>query len=290
MIIGLYFDFGSKVGRKTEQHAHNVTAIAILPRNVSTHLFGQQVVREKSATTSVSASYDEAKTVCKAKIARIIKECRRKNQKYSDTEFNLDYQYECIDELSAIENSRSPSPSRHSTQSPTLRAVLRDPACAQRVGDIFENPQFFVEETTAKNINQGDGSTCWFIAALSTVRNCKLGQDLIRRVCVDRDEEVGVYGFLFFRDGEWTSVIVDDKLFLRVAEYEGLGKIERNTWEDHRIRVEAVEDYRKMFQTNSRALVYGHSSHPDETWVPLLEKAFAKAHGDYQSITGGSFG
>ncbi len=101
---------------------------------------------------------------------------------------------------------------------------------------------------------------------------------------------MGIYGFLFFRDGEWISVIVDDKLYLRTADYEDLSDGQRNAWEDNRVRMDAVEQYRKLNQTNSIALVYAHSAHPDETWVPLLEKAFAKAHGDYEAITGGSIG
>ena len=241
-------------------------------------------------TTSVSTSYEEAKTACSAEIARIVRECQHKNLKYSDTNFNLNDQYESTRKLHAIARERSPSPPKFSNRSPSLTSLLRDPASVKRIDEIFDNPRFFVEETAAKNIHQGDGSTCWFVAALSTIRNCRPTQDLIQRICVNRDEEVGVYGFLFFRDGLWTHVIVDDKLYLRTAEYDILGKRERATWEDNRVHLDAVEDYRKCFQTNSRALVYAHSSHPDETWVPLLEKAYAKAHGDYISITSGVFG
>ena len=235
-------------------------------------------------------SYDEAKTACKVEVARIVKECRYKNQKFSDIHFDLDNQYDSTSDLYVLGKSRSPSPSRPPNRSPSSPPLLRQPASVKRVSEIFDNPQFFVEETSAKNIHQGDGSTCWFVAALSTLRNRKPRQDLIKKICVERDEEVGVYGFLFFRDGQWIYVIVDDKLYLRTAEFEALNKRDRHMWEDNRVRTSAVEDYRKCFQTNSRALVYAHSSHPDETWVPLLEKAFAKAHGDYLSITSGSIG
>jgi len=34
------------------------------------------------------------------------------------------------------------------------------------------------------------------------------------------DEEVGVYGFMFHRDGEWISVVVDNELYLRRPEFE----------------------------------------------------------------------
>jgi hypothetical protein len=43
-------------------------------------------------------------------------------------------------------------------------------------------------------------------------------------------------------------------------------------------------------QTGSRALYFAQCSDANETWLPLLEKAFAKAHGDYSAIDGGFVG
>jgi hypothetical protein len=45
-----------------------------------------------------------------------------------------------------------------------------------------------------------------------------------------------------------------------------------------------------VMQTGSRALYFAQCSDPNETWLPLLEKAFAKAHGDYSAIDGGFVG
>jgi hypothetical protein len=36
------------------------------------------------------ASYDEARASCEAKVAKIVKECRRTNQKYTDPHFNIE--------------------------------------------------------------------------------------------------------------------------------------------------------------------------------------------------------
>lgn len=128
------------------------------------------------------------------------------------------------------------------------------------------------------------------MAALCGLGNMK---GLIERVCIKHDEQCqmcGVYGFVFFRDGEWQTTIIDDKLYLRVPDYdEAVGQEERLVWDDVN-RKDSEEEYRKTHQTGSRALFFAQCSDENETWLPLLEKAFAKAHGDYASIDGGFTG
>lgn len=164
------------------------------------------------------------------------------------------------------------------------------PKSIKRVPDIFDNPQFFVEGASANDIRQGLEGDCWFLSALETICSLEPARHLVDRICVKYDQDVGVYGFLLYRDGEWNSVIIDDKLYLRAADYEDTDEQTRAIWENNRIRVNSQEEYRKEFQTNSRALLFAQSTDPNETWVPLLEKAFAKAHGDYGAIEGGSVG
>ena len=43
-------------------------------------------------------------------------------------------------------------------------------------------------------------------------------------------------------------------------------------------------------QTGSKALFFAQCREENETWLPLLEKAFAKAHGDFSAIEGGFTG
>lgn len=60
-------------------------------------------------------------------------------------------------------------------------------------------------------------------------------------------------------------------------------------WEDLN-GLDREEEYRKAHQTGSRSLYFAQCSDENETWLPLLEKAYAKAHGDYASIDGGFTG
>ena len=55
-------------------------------------------------------------------------------------------------------------------------------------------------------------------------------------------------------------------------------------------RHDAEEEYRKAYQAGSRALYFAQCSSENETWLPLLEKAYAKTHGDYNAIQGGFTG
>ena len=56
---------------------------------------------------------------------------------------------------------------------------------------------------------------------------------------------------------------------------------------DEIARADPEESYRKFYQSNSVSLYFAQCEDPEETWLPLLEKAYAKAHGDFASIEGG---
>lgn len=135
-----------------------------------------------------------------------MKECLRVNQKYRDPHFDIEFDLKWgqRDTLETL-----PIKGAKKTQF--------KPQSVKRVGDIFETPSFYIAGPTANDVRQGRDGDCWLMAALCTLGN-KAG--LIEKVCVARNETVGVYGFVFYRDFEWASTIIDDKLFLTKPDYD----------------------------------------------------------------------
>lgn len=104
----------------------------------------------------------------------------------------------------------------------------------------------------------------------------------MQKTCVVHDAECGVYGFAFHRDGEWISTVVDDNLYLKHWDFGD--KFSSPVYDP---TGEKATKYRAQHQTGSEALCFAHCDDPNETWLPLLEKAFAKVHGEYSAIHAG---
>ncbi|KAI0406646.1 hypothetical protein F4802DRAFT_89212 [Xylaria palmicola] len=228
----------------------------------------------------LTAGYERARDECSRRVKKIIQECRRVNTRYRDPGFDLDWDLKmgkanCLNYLGSTRFDLSNA--RFSTTTSVPKAV-------KRIHEIFEKPTF-LKDIDGADIKQGGLGDCWFIASLSALANVN---DAVKRVCVEYDARVGIYGFVFYRDGEWIYSIIDDKIYLTSPNWDApsmqrdlLSQIDREYPE---------KDYRKTYQTGSKALFFGQCKNQNETWVPLFEKAYAKAHGDFGSLAGGWIG
>ena len=66
--------------------------------------------------------------------------------------------------------------------------------------------------------------------------------------------DVGLYVLRFFKNFQWIYVVVDQRVIV---------------------------------DKRTRTPVFGHCKDPNEMWVALIEKAYAKLHGCYENLTSG---
>ncbi|KAK4150867.1 calpain-D [Chaetomidium leptoderma] len=229
----------------------------------------------------LNAGYERAAEECRRKVRKIIQECRRVNTRYRDPGWDIDWdlKMERGHTLNSLGRSKFDL-SMSTLMNPS--AVV--PKAVKRIHEVYEKPTFLTN-ISGSDVKQGGLGDCWLMASLSGLANVKDG---IERICVEHDTRIGIYGFVFYRDGEWIYSIIDDKIFLKSPCWDSPSMQRDLLQQIDREDVERV--YRKTYQTGSKALFFAQCKDQNETWVPLIEKAYAKAHGDYASLAGGWIG
>ncbi|KAI8729645.1 calpain-9-like isoform X2 [Biomphalaria glabrata] len=125
-----------------------------------------------------------------------------------------------------------------------------------RPKELVKNPQFIADGFAYNDFDQGGLGNCWFIASVACLSASDHKEILKRIVPADQNfdkDYFGAFRFNFWQYGKWVEIVVDDRL----PTYNG-------------------------------KLIYGcNKKNPNEFWCSLLEKAFAKLHGNYDVIDGG---
>lgn len=152
-----------------------------------------------------------------------------------------------------------------------------------RMKEISPNqePKFITEGADSNDVIQGALGDCWFISALSVLATKdhllrgEFNEGILDDGIIDEEENLmlstGVYPpifhcfrvknifcFKFFKDFGWRWVIIDDRL-----------------------------PCRKISANQLPRLIYSRCKAENEFWVPLIEKAYAKLHGNYEALISG---
>ena len=70
-------------------------------------------------------------------------------------------------------------------------------------------------------------------------------------------------------------------LYTKIPKYEDLDP------ESKAVYHEDKEKYDSIARKNGASLLFANSGLEEETWVPLIEKAYAKFYGNYAHLEGG---
>eukprot|EP00903_Cladosiphon_okamuranus_P016865 g15549.t2 len=140
--------------------------------------------------------------------------------------------------------------------------------------EICQEPVYFSDEPGSGCINRGRLDDTWLLGALG-VLVAHPGVLIENLFASEPDDFVryGVYTCRFYKNGEWQEVVTDTRIPCA-----------------HHSKSNGDGILLGQKVSGGPTPMYGHGLNLNEQWVCMLEKAYAKLHGTYESINGGSVG
>ncbi|CAH1789673.1 unnamed protein product [Owenia fusiformis] len=127
----------------------------------------------------------------------------------------------------------------------------------KRPKELCKVPKLVVKGVSCDDLSEGELGNCWFVSACSSLAQeskmwAKVIPDIKEQEYSNEAPYAGILHFQFWRFGDWIDVVIDD-----------------------------------LLPTKDNKLIFCHSNSSNEFWSALLEKAYAKLYGDYESLVNG---
>ena len=132
-----------------------------------------------------------------------------------------------------------------------FECTVSKPARWQRLSAMTDSPVLISDRIRAIDVRQGSIGDCHLLSAIASV--AAANRSLLQKLFVHYDIKKGVFGVLLFVNGAWSYVLVDDWI---AVDEEG-------------------------------APLYARCASSNEVWLPVLEKAIAKAFCCFENLDGG---
>ena len=159
-----------------------------------------------------------------------------------------------------------------------LRQFVRDNSVTwRRPAELDPSRRWCVFQGTVRpgDITQGRLGDCWLLSSLAVLAE---NPALVHRVLGKQElSPHGVYKVRLCHHGEWKSVIVDDLLPCQLPP------------QAPQMQSMLMMGMGRRAAAAPGQLVFGKGGlRGEQLWVPLIEKAIAKLHGSYASLSGGN--
>ena len=124
----------------------------------------------------------------------------------------------------------------------------------RRPHEIFTSDEPFMmkDYSNPGDVKQGILNDQWLLGSFATMG---INPELLKNLIVHDGIKDGFAVFQFFKNGRWNFVKVDTRI---------------------------------PYNVTTKTTLYGHCPDPQEFWVPLIEKAYAKLHGCYEILNEGN--